>query len=159
MFLNNLLHFLNASFCICANKTTKTDIHALWKKIISLQWETVALKDFNMRTKCHVIANFFFFFFFFFAEAPLQPQNQSFTAPLIKSCPALWPYCPTSHAFSGGIWSEIRQESTETSLTLLLPYAAHSGRWTECGTRFGWSTVLTIKSTEWNKVLCLVISS
>lgn len=36
-----------------------------------------------------------------------------FTVPLIKSCPALWPHCPTSHAFRAGIWSEIRQEGKE----------------------------------------------
>lgn len=37
------------------------------------------------------------------AGAPPYPLGQSFTARLINSCPPLWPYCPTSHAFSGGI--------------------------------------------------------
>lgn len=110
-----------------------------------------------IRTKGY--SKLFLFFFFFLQRPPAATEpnqwSQSFTVLLIKSCPALWPYCPTSHAFSGGIWSEIRQESTETSLTLLLPYAAHPGKRTGWGT--GWSLACDNKSLlneKWSSVSC-----
>lgn len=117
-------------------ETTKTSIAVLLKKTKQNNkkaWRRGAFPfyDFNAKTKRHVAA-----VLFYFCWSPHVPTEPSFTGLLIKSCPALWPYFPTSHAFSGGIWSEIRQESTETSLTLLLLHAATTGTGTGCGTLF-----------------------
>lgn len=59
-------------------------------------------------------------------------RSWSFTVPLIKSWPGFMaPYCPTSHAFTAGIWSEIRQESTATSAQL--SPLSFAGKWSGWG--------------------------
>lgn len=108
-------------------------------------------EDFNTGTKCYVIANIILHGGTPLAVTEPASEAKSFTVPLVKSCPALWPHCPTSHAFSAGIWSEIRQESTETSLPLLLPDAAHSGKWTGWGTCWCLALKLLWQKVYWEK--------